>query len=129
MDYYGQNEDVAIFKMSNIPYDDIHSMIQNQTMIDTPVSSIISEIDIVNERQSLFENETLVYEVQVTRGIIFKFKDGHEISFEKEIWFSEDISVKKGYDLIQQFSSTDEFEEAWSDEYRGECTRDTIVIK
>lgn len=128
-DYFGENEDVAMFKFQPADYDEIHSMIENQTMIEHPIKGVISEISIVNEHQELFKNNKKIYDVQVTRGIIFKFEDGHELSFEKEIWFSENISVEKGYDLINKFTPVTEFLESWSDGYRGECTREIVTIK
>ena len=129
MDYYGEQEDVALFKMKRIPFSSIHSLIQNQAMVETPVDSIISEIIVVNEQQQLFENDEQIYEVLLTRGIIFIFEDGHELSFEKSIWFSEDIAVEKGYNLIERFTPVDEFSEGWSGEYRGECSRELISLK
>ena len=128
MDYYGEQEDVALFKIERRNYDNINSFIQNQKMIEMPVDSIISEVLIVNERQVLFENEEQIYEVLLTRGIIFKFEDGHELSFEKNIWFSEDITVEKGYDLIDRFTPLSEFSEGWSKNCRGECSREIISI-
>ena len=127
-DYFGQNEDVAIFRMKQMPFDDIRSMVQWQEMIVQPVDSVIREVQVVNERQELFKNGTKIYETWVTRGIIFQFKDGHELSFEKNIWFSEDISVEKGYDLITRFTPVSEFEEGWSGEYIGRCYREIIKI-
>lgn len=129
MDYYGDKEDVALFKFKQMPYTDIHSMIQGQAMIDNPIDSIVKEIDVVNETQQLFDNGVLTYEVLVTRGIIFKFDAGHELSFEKNIWFSEDISIEKGYNLIDRFSPVSEFEESWSGDFKGICQRKIISLK
>ena len=115
--------------MEHISFQDIHSFVQGQTMVETPVESVISEVIVVNERQKLFENNKQTYEVLVTRGIIFKFEDGHELSFEKNIWFSEDITVGKGYNLIDRFTPASEFEEGWSGPLRGECFREIILLK
>lgn len=128
-DYFGQQEDVAMFKFQAATYDDINSMIENQIMNETPVQNMISSIDIVNEHQELYKNNVKIYDVQLTRGIIFKFKDGYEISLEKEIWFSENITVNRGYELIKKFSPVSEFLESWSDEYHGECSREIVKIK
>lgn len=127
-DYYGEQEDVAVFKIERRPFSDIQSLIQNQEMLDMPVGDVVSKVVIVNECQQLFENGEQTYEVWLTRGIIFQFEDGHELSFEKNIWFSEDITVEKGYDLISRFSPTTEFNEGWTDCYRGECSRKIITI-
>ena len=129
MDYYGEKEDVALFSMQRAPFDDIHSRIQNQVMIETPIECIVSGISVVNERQKLFERGIQTYEVLVTRGIIFHFNDDHELSLEKNIWFSEDITVEKGYDLLDKFTPITEFKEGWSGDYRGECSREIITLK
>ena len=128
MDYYGGQEDVAIFKLVQMPFQNIHSFIQNQTMVETPVESTVAEVKLVNECQKLFENGEQTYEVALTRGVIFIFEDGHELSFEKNIWFSEEISVEKGYDLINRFTPTSEFGEGWSGNYRGDCFREIISL-
>lgn len=129
LDYYGSLEEVAVFKMSRIPSTDIYSMVKSQTMIENPIESKISDIFIVNEKQQLFEKGEQTYEVQITRGIIFKFEDNHELSFEKSIWFSEDIIVEKGYDLIHRFAPTSEFEEGWSGDLQGTCSREILSLK
>jgi len=48
--------------------------------------------------------------------------------FEKNILFSEEISIEKGYNLIERFSPISEFEESWSEEFKGKCERDIIII-
>lgn len=98
-------------------------------MVEYPVNQIIRRIDVVNERQRLYENGVLTYEVLVTRGIIFFFEDASELSFEKNVWFSEDITVMRGVDLIDSFSPTREFEEVWCDEFVGKCEREIITLQ
>lgn len=127
-DYYGVDEDVAIFRMKQKDFTGIKSLIPDQTMIEMPVESVVSEVVVVNECQKLFENGEQIYEVLLTRGIIFRFAEGHELSFEKNIWFSEDIAVEKGYDLINRFSPTSEFVDGWSDNYEGQCSREVISL-
>ncbi len=129
MDYYGDPEDVARFRIIKTKYTDIKSLVQDQVMIETPVDSIIANVVVINECQRLFEKGIQIYEVMVTRGVIFEFEDGHELSFEKNIWFSEDITVEKGYHLIERFTPVEEFAEGWSDDYRGECFRELISVK
>ncbi|MDO4491933.1 MAG: hypothetical protein Q4B85_12785 [Lachnospiraceae bacterium] len=129
MDYYGEQEDVALFKLVQKPFSSIRSLIQNQSMIETPVESTVSEVLVVNENQQLFENGKQIYEVSLTRGIIFIFEDEHELSFEKNIWFSEDITVEKGYKLLERFTPKTEFTEGWSGNYCGVCSREIVSVK
>lgn len=131
LDYYGYDEDVAVFKFVSADKEEIKTCIVDGEMIDTPVNSIIEKIHIINEHQKLYYNGIQTYDVWVTRGIIFFLKDGREISYEKNIWFSEFISIQKGYDLEEKFESTDVFDEGWEDceGYETECTRERIVIE
>ena len=100
----------------------------NTDMTNIPVEEMIQEIQIVNEHQELFHLGVKTYDVQVTRGIIFLLQNGGEISFEKNIWFSEMISIHKGTPLTNQFIPISEFEEDWTDDYVGKCERGTIKI-
>ena len=129
MDYFGVQEDVALFKMQQTPFSSICSFVRAQTTIETPIESVVTEVIVVNELQKLFENGAQTYETRLTRGIVFKFEEGYELSFEKNIWFSEDITVGKGYNLIDRFTPASEFEEGWSGPLRGECFREIIPLK
>ena len=55
-----------MFKFQPAVYDEIHSMIEKQIMIEIPINGVISEISIINEHQELFENDTQIYDVYVT---------------------------------------------------------------
>lgn len=129
LDYYGQMEDVAVFRFEPAEIDSIKTFVDNGEMIDFPICNRIKEIHIVNENQRLYHNDKQTYDVYTVRGIVFVFEDGHELSFEKPIWFSEQIYIEKGNDLIAKFSSIDEFGEGWEGDYRGECSRAVIILK
>ena len=128
-DYYGTMEDVAMFCMQEMPVDQMHSMIEDETLISTPVNSKIQSINIVNEHQRLFKNEVQTYDVMLTRGVIFETENGFEISLEKNVWFSEMITVRKGYHLIDTLSSPSDFAGEWEGEFRGKCTRSIITLQ
>ena len=123
LDYYGSIEDVAIWSVERTEY----PMIPNKTFIKAPVQQTIVGIALVQENQKLYNQDEQTYDVWVTRGIIIDLGD-HQISFEKPIWFSEDIIIRKGYKLAKQFSPVEMLTEAdnWADGIRLECCR-TIV--
>lgn len=131
LDYYGENEDVAVYKLESCNQEDIKSQQDEGQFITTPVNSIIDSITIINENQQLYYNQEQTYNVFTPRAIIFHFEDKHEIMFEKDIWFSERIIIYKGYNLKEKLSSTDEFLESWDDSpgYSPKCVRDEIIIK
>ena len=128
-DYFGTEEDVAMFKINIVKETDIHSLIEDETMIDTPVNSVLKQIILVEENQKLFENDVQKYDVYLTRGVIFVMQDGLEISFEKNIWFSEDITIQKGYNLIETYSPESEFCESWEKPYTAQCIRECIIME
>lgn len=129
-DYFGGEEDVARFRVSETCEENVHSQIQNQSMIYHPVNSTIHDIVVVEEEQKLFSRDELSYDVFVTRGLIFELDDSTELSLEKDVWFSETITVSKGYDRTASFASTDAFSDAdsWEEGYRGECSRRLVSI-
>lgn len=127
LDHYGADEDVAVFKVSDCIEQDIHSF-TGENMLDIPIDMKIIGVDIINENQRLYKSGIQTYDVWVTRGVIFKLENGREISLEKDVWFSEDIIVERGENLIEKFASTNEFIENFDGEYKAECQRYTITI-
>lgn len=125
-DYFGEMEDVAVFKVAEDVPENIHSYIQGETLITTPVEERIVSIDVVNEHQCLYENDVQTYDVWITRGFVITLEYGLQISFEKEIWFSEDINIEKGYKLADKFFSLDRVTEGWSEPKKLICERETI---
>ena len=52
-----------------------------------------------------------------------------QISFEKAVWFSEEIYIQKGYGLIEKFASTNNFVESdWDAGITAECSRSIDTI-
>ncbi len=52
-------------------------------------------------------------------GIVFMLEDSREISFEIETWFSEMITIQRGYNLIKKFPPTNDFLERQCYQCRG----------
>ncbi len=130
-DYYGKQEDIAYFRFEPSQPSEIVSLLDDVEMIDFPIGGKIKEIRVVNENQRLYHNDDQTYDVYTVRGMIFVFDDGRELSFEKPVWFSEEIYIKKGYNLYDKFVSEEHFSEGWEgcDEYIAKCTREIVTIK
>ncbi len=127
-DYYGENEDVAIFKVIKDKPENIHSLIDGGEMITVPVNQKITHIEVVNEHQRLYEDGDQTYDVWVTRGFILTLEDGLQMSFEKDIWFSEEINIERGYNLIDKFFSLERVTEGWSELKKMVCEREVIKL-
>ena len=126
---FSNTEDIAVLHIEQTTNDEIHSYMDNGKMIETPVSSKIIAIDIVTDHQKLdhgSDSQSLDYTV----GIVFHFEDERELSFEIKTWFSEMITIEKGYGLIEKFESVDDFLEEWEgcDGYIAKCSREIIRL-
>lgn len=106
------------------------SRMDGGTMIDTPVRDTIVAIELINDCESVsFKKEKR--SLCSTKGIIFHLLGGNEISFEVDTWFSEMITVRRGYDLIDKFTTIDDFHEEWEDceGYTAAVERKIISLK
>lgn len=108
-------EDVAVLQFDECLSSDIHSRMDDNKMIKNPINDIIKSIDVVNDLETVNHNgeEKALYS---TKGIIFHLMSGNEISFEVSTWFSELITIQKGYNLISQFAPVADFYEEWDKE-------------
>ena len=126
VDYFGTTDDMAVAKLSTTEDSMIKSAFKDVEMISTPVGEVISSVKIVNEQQTMAINGEPAYEVWLTRAIIFEV-GGREISFEKDtVPFSEEITIQKGYDLLEKISDNDDFLEEWDEEYSPEYKREVL---
>ncbi|MBO5604978.1 MAG: hypothetical protein J5915_06300 [Acidaminococcaceae bacterium] len=123
-------EEVAQFKIESATEAEIKTMMDEGEMIENPVNDTIRSIIVIND------NETINHAAEQrtfssTKGIIFQLSSGNEISFEIGTWFSEFITVRRGYNLIEHITSTKEFLEEWEDspDYRPSVERSIITLK
>ncbi len=129
VDYFGITDDMAVAKISASEDTMIKSAFKDVEMISTPVGEEITSVKIVNEQQTMAINGEPAYEVWLTRAIIFEVGD-LEISFEKDtVPFSEEITIQRGYNLIDKISDNDDFLEEWDDEYLPAYKREVVIVK
>lgn len=128
VDYFGNDDDVAICRFTETADNNVKSAFKDTEMITTPVEGIIERIILVNENQKIFKDNEELYNVWLTRAIIFHV-NGREISFEKDnVPFSEEIIIQRGYNLIERLSDEKEFLSSWSEGLVPECARDILEI-
>ena len=128
VDYFGNADDIAICRFTETADDRVKSAFKDTEMITTPVGGTINKILLINENQKLYKNGKELYNVWLTRAMVF-FVDGREISFEKDnVPFSEEIIIQRGYDLIEKLSDEKEFLTSWSEGLVPDCKRDILSI-
>ena len=129
VDYFGTIDDMAVSKLSISEDAMIKSAFTDVEMISTPVGEEIASVKIINEEQTLTKKGEPTYEVWLTRAIIIEV-GGREISFEKDtVPFSEEITIQRGYNLLDKISDNDDFMNGWDDEYSPEYKREIIELK
>lgn len=100
--YFDSLEDVGVWKINEVEDSDIQSYFLDTKQIDNPVNEKIKKITLVNEHQIVII-KSVKYELWVTRSIIFHINN-KDIYFEKDsTFFSEEIEIKKGHDLIKEY--------------------------
>lgn len=130
VDYFGVTDDYAVFKFHETTDDKVKSLLKDVEQITTKIDKKIKKIVLVNENQQIFENEVQTYNVWLTRAIIFFFEDGKELMFQKDITpFSEEIDIRKGYELIKEIPSEDAFLEDWDEKIMPKSSREIIILE
>ena len=130
-DYFGVKEDVAVFRLEEYSDEKYNSLVKNLLVkiVDIPINQRIREIQVINEHQMLFCGDEQIYDVWLTRGVIFILDDGFEVAFEKSVWFSEFIYFIAGESVIKKFIQTSNFLDAWEAPCRGECERVALTLR
>ena len=122
-------DEVAVFRFQKCQEEEIVSRMDNGVLQDYPVKDVITKISVVNDIETVSHGNDL-RELVSTKGIVFHLSSGNEISFDVSTWFSEMISIRRGYDVISQIAPTDEFIEEWNDceGYKASCTREVVSL-
>lgn len=102
VDYMGIEDEATICRISNEDWYDILN--DQKDVIETQVNQEIKKIALINDHFSAYSNNKQEYDWWETRAVIFNFGE-FELSFEKQdSYFSMEIEVNKGYDLISKIS-------------------------
>ena len=129
VDYYGNTDDIAVSRLVKADESQIKSAFKDVDMISTPINEIIVSVKLINENQKVSFSNAEAYDVWLTRAIIISV-GSREVSFEKDIVpFSEEITIRRGYELVEKCSDENEFLEGWDSDIIAECTREVTVIE
>ena len=99
IDYFGWDDEATICQLEEVDTSDSNN---EEDVVDTNVQEKIESIVLVDDHFCLTCYGKPEYDFWETRAIIFKFKE-YEISFEKQdSWFSLEIEMNRGYNLIDK---------------------------
>lgn len=99
LDFFTLDDEATIFHISESDWNKVEPMINND-INEICINEKIQKIVLVNDHTVLTVEQNEEYDMWDTKAIIFYF-DNHEICFEKQdCWFSQEIEICKGHDLL-----------------------------
>jgi len=126
IDYFGAIEDISVLKIL-IDQKLEKSLLKNKNLIVNNIDNKILKIYIVNDMYQI-EKEDGNHQINITKGIVFEFEENYQIGFEKDVFFSEEIIIHKGYNVISQFINIDEFKEEFDKQYKPNSKRSILEL-
>lgn len=128
VDFMGWDNEATICRIKQKDWNEILS--NRDDVIETDINEKIKAITLVNDHFVSYSYGKIDYDWWETRAIIFNFGE-LEVSFEKQdCFFSMEIEINKGYDLINKVEDgkfiLSDFEQ--SEEQTIEVSREIIVL-
>ncbi len=100
-DFLTLDDEATVFRISKTEWKDAESLMNND-INETSINEKIQKIILINDHTILSIDHNLEYDMWDTKAIVFYFKD-YEICFVKQdCWFSQEIEIYKGYNLIEK---------------------------
>lgn len=101
MDFLTLDGESTVFQISKTKWDKVESMINND-INESTINEKIQKVILVNDHTTLKIEQNVAYDMWDTKAIIFCFNN-HELCFAKQdCWFSQEIEIYKGHDLLKK---------------------------
>ncbi|MCR5352920.1 MAG: hypothetical protein K6D98_01285 [Clostridiales bacterium] len=124
LDYFGKIDDVSVWTWESERY----PVVDKKRFSEQPVQKIINNIILVQENRRLYKGKEQLYDFWHTRAIIFDFGK-YQLSFEKLIWYSEDILFQGGRDPADHLAKIDDFVHSdWDKGLKAKCSREKVYL-
>ncbi|MDO5440571.1 MAG: hypothetical protein Q4F12_03430 [Erysipelotrichaceae bacterium] len=129
VDFMGWDNEATICRVNQTNWDNI--LVNRDDIIETEINKEIKSITLINDHFVSKTYGSVNYDWWETRAVIFNFGE-LEVSFEKQdSFFSMEIEINKGYDLINKVEDgkfiLSDFEQ--SEEQTIEVSREIINLK
>lgn len=129
VDFLGLDSEATVSKFVECDLEEIQSLTESN-MIEFIIDELITSITLVNDHYEVFTDNEIKYDWWETRAIIFKLA-GRELAFEKQAcWFSQEIVINKGYDLIDKLEDGKQIEEDFDESSSTiDVSREIVKLK
>lgn len=107
LDYFGGVDDVASIGVKEVKPEEIKSHIVDGNLVDNPINQVIEDVIVVTDTEFMSKDGVDLYRYDFTAAIIFVLAD-RQVVFERDCWFSEDITIYRGPDAMRKIHSPEE---------------------
>ena len=122
VDYLDWDNEACVCRITERPWNEIRSFVEGEEQITTEINEIVEQVTIINDHIESYSYGEKDYDVWETRAIIFDL-GSYQVSFTKQVcFFSMEIEVNRGYDLINKIETTDAV-------YTGHNVADELALK
>lgn len=104
MDFLSLDNESTVFRISATRWDKVESMINNG-INETSVNEIIRKIILVNDHTTIKIGQNVKYDMWDTKVIIFCFEKNEICFMKQDCWFSQEIEIYKGHDLLEKIGN------------------------
>lgn len=127
-DFLSLDNEATVFRISKSNWDKINTLINND-IIETNINEKIDKIQLINDHTTLRIKQNIEYDMWETKAMIF-FMKNHEICFLKQdCWFSQEIEIYKGYDLINKVGDGKGIKEDFNDDDTKLVTVERSIVE
>lgn len=122
MDFLTLDGEATVFRICKNKWGNINSMINND-INEVNVGEMIKKILLINDHTTIKIDKNIAYDMWDTKAIIFCFEN-HEICFAKQdCWFSQEIEIYKGHNLLEKTGDGNGILE----DFNGDDTKEALV--
>ena len=128
LDFFNLDREATVFRINETEWNKVEPLINND-INETCLNEKIHGVKLINDHTILKIEDNIEYDMWDTKGIIFCFKN-HEICFEKQdCWFSQEIEIYKGHNLLEKIGDGKGILEDFDTDATKEISVERIVVE
>ena len=101
MDFLTLDDEATVFRISKTEWNNVDSMINND-INEINVGETIKKVILVNDHTTINVEQNVAYDMRDTKAVIFCFENNEICFVKQDCWFSQEIEIYKGYNLLEK---------------------------
>lgn len=130
-DFLSIDGEATIYRISNSDWKEVDSLIIHEIdeINEIKLNETIKKIILVNDHTIVKSKDAVEYDMWETKAIIFCFEETELCFAREDLWFSLEIEVYKGYNLLDQISDGKDVLEDFQNIERLQASVDRTIIE